>query len=109
MNVGALGNAPIALAYLVVGALVLFLGIIILREAPRERANRATALMLFSGGIGSVLGAVGIVLNSMGPNRAGANDLLRSFNYIWEFFFPSLLFFACVFPKIGRASCRERV
>jgi serine phosphatase RsbU (regulator of sigma subunit) len=102
MNVGALGNAPIALAYLVVGALVLFLGIIILREAPRERANRATALMLFSGGVGSVLGAIGIVLNSMGPNKAGSNDILRSFNYIWEFFFPSLLFFACVFPKENR-------
>ena len=99
MNVGTLGNAPIALAYLVVGALVLFLGIIILREAPRERANRATALMLFSGGVGSVLGAIGIVLNSMGPNKAGSNDLLRSFNYVWELFFPSLLFFACVFPK----------
>ena len=102
MNMSSLGNAPIALAYLVVGALVLFLGIIILREAPRERANRATAFMLFSGGIGSVLGAIGIVLNSMGPNKAGSNDLLRSFNYVWEFFFPSLLFFACVFPKENR-------
>jgi serine phosphatase RsbU (regulator of sigma subunit) len=102
MNVGTLGNASIALAYLVVGALVLFLGIIIFREAPRERANRATAMMLFSGGIGSVLGAVGIVLNSMGPNKAGANDLLRSFNYVWELFFPSLLYFACVFPKENR-------
>ena len=59
MNVPSLGNAPIALAYLLVGALVLFLGIIILREAPKERANRATAFMLFSGGIGSVLGAIG--------------------------------------------------
>jgi len=102
MSAGTLGNAPIALVYLVVGALVLFLGIIILREAPRERANRATAFMLFSGGIGSMLGAIGIVLNSMGPSKAGSNDLLRSFNYVWELFFPSLLFFACVFPKENR-------
>ena len=78
MSAGTLGNAPIALVYLVVGALVLFLGIIILREAPRERANRATAFMLFSGGIGSMLGAIGIVLNSMGPSKAGSNDLLRT-------------------------------
>ena len=67
----AVGNTPITLIYLLVGALVILLGIIILREAPRERANRATALMLFSGGVGSVLGAVGFVLNSMGPQQGG--------------------------------------
>ncbi|MGH7680350.1 MAG: PP2C family protein-serine/threonine phosphatase [Candidatus Eiseniibacteriota bacterium] len=99
---GAVGNSPITLTYLMVGALVILLGIIILREAPRERANRATALMLFSGGIGSVLGAIGFVVNSMGPTKAGANDLLRSFNYLWEFFFPSLLYFACVYPTLNR-------
>ena len=98
----AVGNTPITLIYLLVGALVILLGIVILREAPRERANRATALMLFSGGIGSVLGAIGFVVNSMGPSRAGSNDLLRSFNYLWEFFFPSLLYFACVYPKLNR-------
>lgn len=98
----AVGNTPITLIYLLVGALVILLGIIILREAPRERANRATALMLFSGGVGSVLGAIGFVLNNMGPNKAGANDLLRQFNYLWEFFFPSLLYFACVYPTLNR-------
>ena len=98
----AVGNTPITLIYLLVGALVILLGIIILREAPRERANRATALMLFSGGIGSVLGAIGFVINSMGPNPNGSNDLLRSFNYLWEFFFPSLLYFACVYPQLNR-------
>jgi serine phosphatase RsbU (regulator of sigma subunit) len=98
----AVGNTPITLIYLVVGALVILLGIIILREAPREQTNRATALMLFSGGVGSILGGVGFVVNSMGPTRAGANDLLRSFNYLWEFFFPSLLYFACVYPQVNR-------
>ncbi len=101
MSAGSM--APIALLYLMVGALVFILGAIILREAPRERANRATALMLFSGGFGSVLGAIGFALDVIGVTpRAGGNDLLRSFNYLWELFFPSLLYFACVFPEENR-------
>src|SRR5437867_10033730 len=90
----------IATLYLLVGGLVFLLGFLILREAPREKANRATALMLSFGGLGSVLGAIGYILEgATAAPRAGATDLLRSFNYLWEFFFPSLLYFACVFPS----------
>ena len=93
----------VATIYLIVGGLVFLLGIMILREAPREKANRATALMLFFGGLGSVLGAIGFILEGAGgPHRAGSTDLLRSFNYLWELFFPSLLYFACVFPSENR-------
>src|SRR6266446_2191180 len=93
----------VATLYLIVGGLVFLLGVVILREAPREKANRATALMLFFGGLGSVLGAIGFILEGTGGKaRIGNTDLLRSFNYIWELFFPSLLFFACVFPKENR-------
>lgn len=105
---GTVGNTPIALSYLLVGGLVFLLGVIILREAPRERVNRATAMMLFSGGIGSILGGVGFLLDALSPVRAAGptpvagNDLLRSFNYLWEFFFPSLLYFACIYPKQNR-------
>jgi serine phosphatase RsbU (regulator of sigma subunit) len=88
--------------YLVVAGLVFLLGFVILREAPRERANRATALMLFFAGLGSVLGAIGFILESLGAAKAGTNDLLRSFNYLWELFFPSLLYFTCVFPSQNR-------
>ena len=93
----------VATLYLIVGALVFLLGFVILREAPGEKGNRATSLMLFSGGIGSVLGGIGLLLagtNVTAPERT--NDLLRSFNYLWEFFFPSLLYFACVFPEESR-------
>ncbi len=90
----------IATLYLLVGGLVFLLGFLILREAPREKANRATALMLSFGGLGSVLGAIGFILEGAAAARhPGATDLLRSFNYLWEFFFPSLLYFACVFPS----------
>ena len=104
MNTTPVANASIALAYAVVGVLVVFLGIIILREAPRERANRATAFMLFSGGMGSVLGAIGFIVDILSPSTAksGSNDILRSFGYLWELFFPSLLYFACVFPSENR-------
>ena len=89
----------VATLYLIVGGLVFLLGFVILREAPREKANRATALMLFFGGLGSVLGAIGFILEGAGKvPRAGGADFLRSFNYLWELFFPSLLYFACVFP-----------
>ena len=81
------------------GGLVFMLGFVILREAPRERANRATSLMLFFAGLGSMLGASGFILESIQAAKPGTNDLLRSFNYLWELFFPSLLYFACVFPS----------
>ena len=105
MNTAAVAGAPapLATAYLLVGVLVLLLGVVILREAPRERANRATALMLFSGATGCLLGGVSYLLDALNATpRSGANDLLRSFNYLWEIFFPSLLFFACVFPTENR-------
>ena len=65
----------VATLYLIVGGLVFLLGIVILREAPREKANRATALMLFFGGLGSVLGAIGFILEGAGgkPTRVLAN------------------------------------
>jgi sigma-B regulation protein RsbU (phosphoserine phosphatase) len=34
--------------------------------------------------------------------KGSSADLLRSFNYLWELFFPSLLYFACVFPSENR-------
>lgn len=92
----------IATLYLLVGGLVFLLGFVILREAPREKANRATALMLFFGGFGSVLGAIGFLLEGANAPSPGSTDLLRSFNYLWELFFPSLLYFACVFPSENR-------
>ena len=94
-------NSFLSTLYLLVGGLVFLLGFVILREGPGEKANRATALMLFSGGMGSVLGAIGFLV-AKGTAQGGPNDLLRSFNYLWEFFFPSLLYFAAVFPAENR-------
>jgi len=95
-------NATVGSVYFLVAGLVFLLGFVILREGPRERANRATSLMLFFAGLGSLLGASGFILESIGAAKPGTNDLLRSFNYLWELFFPSLLYFACVFPQENR-------
>lgn len=97
-----MSNATIGTIYLLVGGLVFVLGLVILRESPRERTNRATALMLFVAGLGSMLGAVGFSVEPIPGAPAGSNDLLRSFNYLWELFFPALLYFACVFPTENR-------
>jgi len=68
-----MSNATIGTIYLLVGGLVFVLGFVILRESPRERTNRATALMLFVAGLGSVLGAIGFSLESLPGARAGSN------------------------------------
>jgi serine phosphatase RsbU (regulator of sigma subunit) len=86
--------------YLAGGILILFFGFVILRENPRSPVNRATALMLFSGALGSILGALGQLLELRAGGDAGLGyaRYLRNFAYLWEFFFPSLLYFALVYP-----------
>ena len=90
---------------LVGGLAILPLGLVILRENPRAAVNRATALMLFSGALGSMLGALGRLLELPDAVVGSSAVWLRSFSYLWEFFFPSLLYFALVYPA---AAVRRR-
>lgn len=83
---------------LVGGLAILPLGLVILRENPRAAVNRATALMLFSGALGSMLGAIGRLLEPSDAVAGSSAVWLKSFSYLWEFFFPSLLYFALVYP-----------
>jgi hypothetical protein len=91
-----------ATAYLTCGALMLFLGFVILRENPRQIVNRATAAMLVFGGLGPILGAYA----NLGAHGAPANplfqDVFARFAFLWEFFFPATLVFALVFPTPHR-------
>jgi serine phosphatase RsbU (regulator of sigma subunit) len=88
---------------LAVGGLVFLLGILILRENPRQRLNRVVALMMFFGGFGALLTALEVL-----PRGGGAAALatptgtVQHFAYLWEFFFPSLFLFACLFPQERR-------
>jgi sigma-B regulation protein RsbU (phosphoserine phosphatase) len=87
---------------LVLGGLVFLLGLLILIENPRQRLNRVVALMLFFGGFGSILAALSFL--STGPAGVAAaaaapQGSVENFAYLWEFFFPTLFLFACIFPE----------
>jgi serine phosphatase RsbU (regulator of sigma subunit) len=93
----------LATGNLLLGGLVFLLGLIILRENPRQSLNRVVAFMLFLGGLGSIITALGF----LGPREGGeaarlspsGTGLLQNFAYVWEFFFPTLFLFASIFPR----------
>ncbi|NNF06367.1 MAG: SpoIIE family protein phosphatase [Candidatus Eisenbacteria bacterium] len=77
------------------------LGVIILRENARQRINLVVSAMLFFGGLGSIIGALGLLASLSGPDfeeTFASRDFFQNLAYIWEFFFPALLLFATVFP-----------
>jgi serine phosphatase RsbU (regulator of sigma subunit) len=83
-------------ANLILGGLVLLLGLIILRENPRQKLNRVVVFMLFFGGLGSILAA----LTFLGPGKGAPRSILaQNFAFLWEFFFPTLFLFASIFPR----------
>ena len=100
-------NAFLLLATLnlIVGGLVFLLGFIILRENPRQRLNLVTAVMMFAGGLGSVLGALGFLAARQSPlveDSVVATTMFQSVGTLWELFFPALLVFALLFPREHR-------
>jgi sigma-B regulation protein RsbU (phosphoserine phosphatase) len=89
-----------ATAYLTCGALMLFLGFVVLRESPRQRVNRATAGMLVFGGLGPMLGAYSTLTGRIPGGSHLFQDVFAQFAFLWEFWFPSVLLFALVFPTL---------
>jgi sigma-B regulation protein RsbU (phosphoserine phosphatase) len=89
----------LATVSLTVGGLIILLGLIILRESPRQRLNRVTSVMLFFAGLGAILGGLGFLLAGTRPGGSVLSvNLLQNFAYTWEFFFPTLLLFAALYP-----------
>jgi sigma-B regulation protein RsbU (phosphoserine phosphatase) len=85
------------------GGLVFLLGFVILRENPGNRLNRVVAMMLFFGGLGAVLAALGFMAaRSVTTEGGNAPQVLENLAYIWEFFFPALFLFASLFPEERR-------
>jgi sigma-B regulation protein RsbU (phosphoserine phosphatase) len=94
------GNALWPTVYVSIGVLIFLFGLIVMREAPRQRLNVVTALMLFLAGLGSILAASGRVLHATQPGSVVAHvPYVESFAYLWEFFFPALLLFSLLFPR----------
>lgn len=79
---------------LVLGGLVFLLGLVILRENPKQRLNRVVSLLLFFGGFGAVFSALALLLPSRGAGSVPANAAI-----VWELFFPTAFVLASVFPE----------
>ncbi len=90
-------NLILATVNLSLGGLGFLLGLLILRENPRQRLNRVVALMLFFAGFGSMLAALGF-LGGVRSKTGGSGNPIESLAYLWEFYFPSLFLFASLFP-----------
>ena len=83
--------------YLASSVFLFLLGMVILRENFHSRVNRATAIMLFFGGLGALFAAVGTTLSLAEVKLA--DEKWYNLFYLWELFFPQLVLFALVFPK----------
>jgi serine phosphatase RsbU (regulator of sigma subunit) len=93
----------ISVLYLACGVFIFLLGLTILRIGQSSAPTRAAALMLFFAGIGPLLTATGIILEStLRPGSVVYLNPVASFEYLWEFYFPSLLLFALNFPRENR-------
>lgn len=80
--------------YLTDSVILLFLGLIILRENPHLRINRITSILLFFGALGSILGACDVSVDD-----EFAQLFIVRISAFWQFFFPQLLIFAIYYPS----------
>jgi serine phosphatase RsbU (regulator of sigma subunit) len=93
----------ISILYLACGVFIFLLGLTILRIGQSSAPTRAAALMLFFAGVGPLLTATGIILEStLRPGAVVYVNPVENFEYLWEFYFPSLLLFALNFPRENR-------
>lgn len=93
----------LSIVYLVCGTVIFLLGLTLLRVGRSSAPTRAAALMLFFAGLAPLLSGSGLVLEQ--SLREGAvlyTSMVQNFEYLWEFYFPSLLLFALSFPRENR-------
>lgn len=88
----------IAVVYLACATLLFIIAVLIFREDPRKRINRITALMFGFAAFGPLFYGFGIFIGDAITNRGPIYNLV----YVWELFFPQLVFFALVFPSTSR-------
>lgn len=85
----------IAVVYLACATLLFIISVLIFREDPRKRINRVTALMFGFAAFGPLFYGFGIFIGDAITSRGPIYNLV----YVWELFFPQLVFFALVFPS----------
>ncbi len=92
MNLGQL----ISLVYLASGLILFILSWMILRENPKNRLNRIVSMMLFFAGLAPLATAL---YKSILEGNTGIPSWLTNSFYLWELFFPALLYFSAIFPE----------
>jgi serine phosphatase RsbU (regulator of sigma subunit) len=96
----ALSYTLLSVFYLAGGIFIFLLGLTILRSGRRSSPSRATALMLFFAGVGPILSATSIILQStLRQDAVVYRSMVENFEYLWEFYFPSLLLFSLTYPR----------
>jgi serine phosphatase RsbU (regulator of sigma subunit) len=96
-------TAIISVIYLVCGVVIFLLGLTLLRVGRSSPPTRAAALMLFFGGLGPLLSGSGMMLErSLREGAVLYTSMVQNFEYLWEFYFPSLLLFTLCFPRENR-------
>ena len=88
-----------SIIYLAIGVLLLLLGILIFRENPSQRLNRATSVMIFFAAIAPIMGAFGLLIFKMNTQSNIDLNFFKRLFLVWEFFFPQLLYFSFLFPR----------
>ncbi len=103
-------TAILSILYLVFGVVIFLLGLTLLRVGRSSAPTRAAALMLFFAGLGPLLSGSGLVLErSLREGAVLYTSMVQNFEYLWEFYFPSLLLFALSFPRENRTLNRYPV
>lgn len=97
-----------AVAYFAFGAGLIFLAVLIVRDTARIRLNRVTSMMLFLAGLGPVFIALGQVISPYQAASPLKESFLYNLVYVWELFFPALVYFSWVFPIDRLAARRSR-
>ncbi len=82
--------------YLASGLILFMLAVIILRENMGNRLNRVVSLMLFFAGIAPFATSI---YQSVLQSIPGLPPWFVNTFYIWELFFPALLYFSAIFPE----------
>jgi sigma-B regulation protein RsbU (phosphoserine phosphatase) len=84
------------LVYLASGLILFVLAVVILRENSGNRLNRVVSMMLFFAGIAPFSAAI---YKSVLEGIPGLPLWFVNTYYVWELFFPALLYFSAVFPE----------
>ena len=98
----------VAIVYFAFGAGLILLAVLIIRDSARLRLNRVTSAMLFLAGLGPIFAALGSVISPYQTGSPLKESYLYNLFYVWELFFPVLLYFSWIFPHDRLAGRRPR-